>query len=239
MSRSRLDRRHFLAYGGILGVGLTRFSGLALGAVCQTTPSQTEGPFYPVTFPSDSDADLTIVRGRAVAAKGSLVVVSGVVKDTACNPIKGAIVEIWQACANGRYNDDRDTNPLPRDPDFQGWGRVATNERGEYRFTTIKPGAYPTDPNDPNGWIRPPHIHFKVRATAAPTLITQMYFAGEPLNDRDEILNDLRRQVGDDAANVVIVSFTGTGTSAVDPLVGRFDLTVGARLDPRVTPFLD
>jgi protocatechuate 3,4-dioxygenase beta subunit len=152
--------------------------------------------------------------------------------------LPGASVEIWQACANGRYNDSRDPNPAPRDPDFQGWGRVVTDDQGAFRFTTIKPGAYPTDPNDPTGWIRPPHIHFKVRAPGAPVLITQMYFAGEALNDRDEILLDVRRSVGDDAADAVIVAFTGSGTT-VDPFVGHFELTVGARIDPRVTPFLD
>ena len=75
-------------------------------------------------------------------------------------------------------------------------------------------------------------------APGAPVLITQMYFAGEALNDRDEILLDVRRSVGDDAADAVIVAFTGSGTT-VDPFVGHFELTVGARIDPRVTPFLD
>lgn len=233
-----VDRRTLLSYGGLLGAGLVGSSSLARAATCDGTPTQTAGPFYPVVFPTDGDMDLTFIQGHQHSAKGLLVIVEGRIQGTDCNPVAGAIVEIWQATASGRYNDDRDSNPAPRDDDFQGWGRVVTGVDGKFRFKTIKPGAYPTDPSNPTGWIRPPHIHFQVTAPGAPRLVTQQYFAGEPLNDKDEILLDLRHRVGDQVAQAVVTAFTGSGT-ADDPLHGIFDITVGGPGERGVTPFLD
>ena len=70
------------------------------------------------------------------------------------------------------------------DPNFQGYARLTTDKGGNYRFLTIIPGSYPAMAD----WIRPPHIHFKVRAPFNPPVTTQMYFAGHALNDKDLIL---------------------------------------------------
>ena len=150
------------------------------------TPRQTQGPFYPVT-PISNNQDLTRVEGRSARAKGEVVIISGVIQDKNCKPIKNATVEIWQACASGRYNHPSDPNTAPLDPNFKYSGEAITDADGKYSFRTIIPGAYPAADN----WIRPPHVHFKISALGHPGLITQMYFEGDALNSRDEILQAL------------------------------------------------
>jgi protocatechuate 3,4-dioxygenase beta subunit len=103
-------------------------------------------------------------------------------------PVPNALVEIWQACATGKYNHPGDPNPAKLDPNFQYWGKAITDANGKYDFKTIIPGHYPASAN----WERPPHIHYKVHALGFHELTTQLYFAGHPLNDRDLILQDLK-----------------------------------------------
>jgi protocatechuate 3,4-dioxygenase beta subunit len=98
-------------------------------------------------------------------------------------PVAGAVLEVWQANAVGRYAHIGDKNPAPLDPNFQGYARIVTDAEGRYSIKTIKPGAYPT----PSGWMRAPHIHFDITGKVT-RLVTAMYFEGEPLNDQDRIL---------------------------------------------------
>lgn len=171
------------------------------------TPAQTLGPFYPPERPRDSDFDLTRVAGRAGPAKGTAIEVAGRVLETDGRPIAGADVQIWQANAFGRYVHPRDTSSAPLDPDFQGFGAALTGADGAYRFRTIRPAAYAN---------RTPHIHYMIKVHGRPRLVTQMYFAGEPLNERDGVLAGIvdpaRRQA-------VIVPFDGAGR-------GRFDIVM-------------
>jgi protocatechuate 3,4-dioxygenase beta subunit len=153
-------------------------------SVCGITPEQTEGPFYPIADQADKNTDLTKVKGRAVSARGQVCFVGGVVQDEFCKPIKGALVEIWQACDSGKYNHPSDPNPARLDPNFQYWGQAITDKDGRYSFKTIIPGAYPATSN----WMRPPHIHFKVHLRGFEELTTQMYWKGHPLNKGDRIL---------------------------------------------------
>ncbi len=218
-----VNRRQML--GTIAGFAGGMFmSGSALARVCGLTPKQTQGPFYPTRDQRlnalDSDTDLTKIPGRFARAKGQIVVVEGVVQDQNCKPVPGALVEIWQACESGRYNHPNDPNTsVPLDPDFQYWGQMKTNANGEYSFRTIIPGAYPADPSI--GWWRPPHVHVKVACVGYRELVTQMYFKGDPLNERDLILNDL--SAAEQAS--VVVDFQ---PSATEPGVktGRFDISI-------------
>lgn len=155
-------------------------------AACAPTPPETEGPFYPVSFPVDNDNDLTFLNGQSGKAQGEIIRVQGRVRDEACQPVPGALVEIWQACATGRYNHPGDTNSAILDPNFQYWGKALTNEKGEYAFRTVKPGSYPAN----WFWTRPPHIHFTVHSRNHSPLTTQMYFAGEPLNHKDRLFRN-------------------------------------------------
>ena len=188
-------------------------------AVCGLTPPQTEGPFYPVKDQPDEDNDLTQVNGHTQKALGKLVFIIGQVTDQNCAPLPNALVEIWQACASGRYNHPNDTNPAPLDPNFQYWGKCVTDAQGHYRFKTILPGAYPADTN----WMRPPHIHFKVHKLGFHELTTQMYFAGNKFNAADKILQALSPP--EQAKVVVPLEPPPTG---VDPnsRICKFDLSL-------------
>lgn len=182
------SRRNALRVG-LLGVGVTAVT-TAMGQsrnLCALTPAQTEGPFYPVKDQLDKDTDLTTVRGSNGQAKGEVIFIQGVVTDQNCVPVPETLVEIWQACVTGKYNHPNDPNPAPLDPNFQYWGRAVTDTQGVYRFKTIIPGAYPAD----TGWVRPPHIHFKVQKRGYAEMITQLYFDGNALNAKDRILMSL------------------------------------------------
>jgi protocatechuate 3,4-dioxygenase beta subunit len=150
----------------------------------QRTPDQVLGPFYPLTKPLDRGADLTTIPGKPGRAQGQVIHLMGRVLDTKGEPVAGARVEIWQANTHGRYTHPSDSNPAPLDPNFEGFGVQITDHEGRYRFKTIKPDGYPT--HIP-GWKRPPHIHFDVTGKVD-KLVTQMYFDGDPLNDKDRLL---------------------------------------------------
>ncbi len=171
-------------------IGAAALAGATLGAspaaasAQPATARQTEGPFYPTTEQSDRDADLTRVAGREGVATGEIVLVEGRVLDRDGAPIAGAVVDIWQANAAGRYAHERDPNPAPVDPDFQGWAIMTTDASGRYGFKSVRPGAYPAE----DDWRRPPHIHFKVSRRGYREITTQMYFENEPLNDIDRLL---------------------------------------------------
>jgi protocatechuate 3,4-dioxygenase beta subunit len=163
----------------------THYNYLSAQPPIKPTPEQVTGPFYPAMKPPDQDADLTVIQGKPGKAKGQVIHLMGRVLNLKGEPIPGARVEIWQANTYGRYTHPGDTNPAPLDPNFEGYGVQTTDAEGRYRFKTIKPGAYPAA----QGWTRPPHIHFSV-TTKTNHLITQLYFAGEPLNEKDELLTE-------------------------------------------------
>lgn len=183
-----ISRRHVLSMA--VAVGGLAMSGGVSGVLAQAfkrTPLQTLGPFYPVLQPLDQDADLTTIAGKPGRAEGQVIHVMGRVLNLQGQPVQGARVEIWQTNTHGRYNHPSDTNPAPLDPHFEGFAVQTTDVEGRYRFKTIKPAAYPANPN----WMRPPHIHFDVTGKSN-RVITQMYFPGEPLNDKDLLLQEVR-----------------------------------------------
>lgn len=188
-------------------------------SLCQPTPPQTEGPFYPVHEQDDKDNDLTVVRGHAKRATGQVIYIIGQVRDQECRPIAGARVEIWQAAASGRYRHPDDTNTrASHDPDFQHWGIAVTDQEGRYQFKTVKPSPYPAS----LFWTRPAHIHFKVHRKGFPTLTTQMYFAGDPYLDSDRIF----KRIPESARPRVVVQLEPP-TQAMEPdaKMCRFDIT--------------
>jgi len=185
MNRRNLLKLGLASAGGLLALRNAEAQTLACKEAL--TPAQTKGPFYPVVDQLDKDADLVQVQGHSAAAQGQVILVEGIVTDQACAPVAGILVEIWQACESGRYNHPSDPNTAPLDPNFQYWGKAITDAQGKYKFRTILPGAYPADTD----WMRPPHIHFRISGKGYRELITQMYFAGEALNSKDLILQDL------------------------------------------------
>jgi len=172
------------------------------------TPRQTEGPFYPVSLPDDSDFDL-LTQGPRRYTQGQPTWLEGTVTDASGRAVSGAVVEIWQADHQGRYHHPGDGNRA--DPAFQGFGRMTIGADGRYRFRTIRPAPY-------SG--RTPHIHVKVRLGPRELLTTQLYVQGEARNEQDWLWRRL------DAAgrSALTVPFERTG----DSLQARFPIVVAA-----------
>lgn len=183
------------------------------------TLTETSAPrFAPAWYEPHDD----ISKHEGKEAMGERIIVAGRVLDEDGRPVRGAMVEVWQANAAGRYHHARDQHDAPLDPNFLGRGRVFTDENGSYRFTTIRPGAYPWR-NHRNAW-RPVHIHFGLHGAGfAQRLITQMYFPGDPLLALDPIFNS----TADEAArNRLIAKFDLEVTQPEWALGYRFDIVL-------------
>jgi protocatechuate 3,4-dioxygenase beta subunit len=193
------------------------------------TLSEITGP-RPIEIAERANADLSRVGGRR--AIGERIVVTGRVVDEDGHPLPATLIEIWQANAAGRYAHQADAHDAPLDPNFEGVGRVLTDDRGWYKFQTIKPGAYPWR-NHPNAW-RPNHIHFSLFGPAFATrLITQMYFPGDPLLELDPIF----KSVPDAAARARLVArFEIAETIAEVALGYRFDIVLRGNFETPLQP---
>ncbi|MHB8522824.1 MAG: dioxygenase family protein [Limisphaerales bacterium] len=180
----------------------------------QLTPRQTEGPFYPDHLPLDTDNDLLIVNDGITPAVGEVTHLSGRILDRAGQPIRNALVEIWQVDHNGVYLHSRDTHAA-RDKNFQGFGRFLTGTAGEYYFRTIKPVPYPG---------RTPHIHFAIKMKGHEKWTTQGYVKGESRNERDGVYNQIQDP---NARAAVTVDFSPIKDSRSGDLAARFDILMG------------
>ena len=192
------------------------------------TVSELTGPVYGHNPIGKTDNDLTL--HFAEPPQGERIIVAGRVVDEDGRGIPHAMVEIWQANAAGRYRHSRDNHPAPLDPNFLGAGRFLTDGEGNYRFVTIKPGAYPWH-NHPNAW-RPAHIHFSLFGPSLVTrLVTQMYFPNDPLIPHDPIINS----IPDAAARERLVSSLDLSLTQPEWALGyRFEIVLRGR---RATPF--
>ena len=192
------------------------------------TLSEVTGPVYGHDPISETDNDLT--RQHPGEPLGERIVVAGRVLDDNGRPVPDTLVEIWQCNAAGRYLHNTDQHAAPLDPNFSGAGRTRTDAHGNYRFVSIKPGAYPWK-NHSNAW-RPRHIHFSLFGTAFATrLVTQMYFPGDPLFPFDPILNSIPSEK---ARQRLISKFDLSLTEPEWALGYRFDIVLRGREE---TPF--
>ena len=192
---SDASRRTFIKAGmvGGLTAALSELTRAADSTVYRPTPTEIEGPFYPITPQKDKDFDLTRIEGGSGIAQERKIFFEGQVLDTDGQPVENATVDLWQANAAGRYRHPYDSNPAPVDPNFQGWAIVQSGRQGRFYFKTVLPGAYPASGN----WMRPPHIHFRVSKRGYLELVTQMYFEGQELNRSDLLLmrkSEMERQ---------------------------------------------
>jgi protocatechuate 3,4-dioxygenase, beta subunit len=179
------------------------------------TPKQTEGPFYPDKLPLDTDNDLLIINDTITPAVGEVTYLTGRILDAKGDPIKNALVEIWQVDNHGAYIHTKDPHHRDRDEHFQGFGRFLTASKGEYTFRTIKPVLY-------TGRTR--HIHFKVRRKGKELLTTQCYVKGEPQNEKDGIYRSIRDKKARDS---VTIDFAPIPDSKIGELAARFDIVLG------------
>ena len=216
MTSIRLPRRRMIE-AALAGAAVFGVPGVLRAAeALPPTPQQTAGPFYPQSYPADADNDLVRVAGHAEPAKGTVTRVAGHILDRNGKPFAGARVEIWQCDQNGRYHHVQDASAgRPLDDNFQGFGRTVTDAAGGYNFVTIRPVPYPG---------RTPHIHFAVTAPGLPPFTTQMYVEGEPLNERDGLLQSVR----DPAARArLIVKLRPAPELAQNALAADFDIVIG------------
>jgi protocatechuate 3,4-dioxygenase beta subunit len=151
------------------------------------TPPQIEGPFYPYAPPREIDADLVRLGTDDAPALGEVVHLTGAVRSVDGQPYREATVELWQADARGKYRHPAEAAKPARDPRFQGYGRTVTDRTGAFKFRTIRPPAYLIDPA--RNYRRAPHFHIAVSTRGVRRLTTQLYIAGEPLNDSDRWLH--------------------------------------------------
>lgn len=171
----RLSRRQLLwGAAGLAGMPLA----CDADASRRVTADDAKGPFYPASWPADDDFDLSHIAGHPARAQGQLLYVGGRVVNPRGEPVPNALLVVWQANAAGRYAHPGDTSSAPLDPHFHGVARVRTGPDGSYGIKTIQPGPYHP---------RTRHIHFDVQGRSS-RLVTQMYFEGEAMNERDPLL---------------------------------------------------
>ncbi len=212
-------RRHFL--GGIT-LGVTGLSLAGLHSVpglfaqeLMLTPRQGDGPMYPDSLPLDTDNDLLIVNDGITPAVGEITHLSGSILDAKGDPIRNALVEIWQVDNNGVYLHSGSNNSAARDKNFQGFGRFLTGSTGKYYFRTIKPVSYPG---------RTSHIHFAIKMKGREKWATQCFVKGEPQNDSDRVLGRIKDPK---ARESVLVAFAPLKGSSTGELAARFDIVLG------------
>ncbi|HRH96895.1 MAG TPA: protocatechuate 3,4-dioxygenase [Prosthecobacter sp.] len=207
-SRRTLLRSLLLTTGGIITSDI-------YAEALTLTPRATEGPYYPDHLPLDQDNDLTRIIGGKAPSGGIVTEFGGRLLNADGKPLSNHVIELWQADVNGCYiHSNGRQRGKERDPNFQGFGKIETNAKGEYRFRTIKPGLY-------TGRTR--HYHFAVVQSGKRMLTTQLYFAGEPQNERDGILRGIR----DEAQRLsVIREFNPMSTGSQD-LLATWDIVIG------------
>jgi protocatechuate 3,4-dioxygenase beta subunit len=212
------NRRRFISGAAVAaaGIALPAFwdVGGAFAEALSLTPRQMEGPFYPNRLPLDTDNDLIIINDGITPAIGEITHLSGRILDKNGDPLRNALVEIWQVDGNGVYLHTADRH-AQRDANFQGFGRFLTSRDGEYYFRTVKPVPYPG---------RTPHIHFKIKRRGMEEFTTQCYVKGNEQNERDGVFRGIR---GEKARESVLVDFKPLKNSKLGELGARFDIVMG------------
>jgi protocatechuate 3,4-dioxygenase beta subunit len=210
-----LTRRRFLNQLAFAGSAAFAASG-AFAEQLTLTPRQTEGPFYPDKLPLDTDNDLLVVNDAITEAVGEITHLTGRILDAKGDPIRNAVVEIWQCDSTGAYVHSRTANREKRDTNFQGFGRFLTGRDGGYYFRTIKPVAYPG---------RTPHIHYAVKTKGKKDkFTTQCYVKGEPRNEKDGVVRGIRDAKQRES---VIIDFAKVEGSKIGELAAKFDIVMG------------
>ena len=179
------------------------------------TAAQGEGPFYPDKLPLDTDNDLITINDSVTPAVGEVTHLTGRVTDVKGNPIRNAVVKIWQADNNGIYIHSRGGSRAKIDGNFQGFGQFSTDLSGQYYFRCIKPVRYTG---------RTPHIHVAVEQSGKRVLTTQLYVRGEKLNDQDFLF---LKEKDPKARETLLVDFKPLKGSNTGELRANFNIVLG------------
>jgi protocatechuate 3,4-dioxygenase, beta subunit len=209
LSRRTLLRSLLVTTGGVI-------TGDLYAEALVVTPRSTEGPYYPDHLPLDQDNDLTLIIGGTAPAGGTVTEFGGRLLNADGKPVADRTIELWQTDVNGCYLHSKGVQKgKERDPAFQGYGKIVTNEKGEYRFRTIKPGLY-------SG--RTLHWHVAVNEGEKRLLTTQLFIAGVEQNDRDGIL----QRMGTPEQVLSVIREFKPKSSDSEELVGTWDIVLGA-----------
>ena len=217
-----LPRREFIRHTSFAAAAMAGgafFTKPGLFADELLTPRMTEGPFYPDRLPLDTDNDLLILNDSLTPAVGQITHLTGRVIDQTGNPVRNAVVEIWQVDGNGIYLHSKGGDRNKQDQNFQGFGRFTTNMKGEYYFRTVKPVPYPG---------RTPHIHFAVNLKNQRKLVTQMLINGHPQNEKDGLFKQIRDPA---LRKKLLADFKPLEGSKLNELTANFDLVIGLTPD--------
>jgi protocatechuate 3,4-dioxygenase beta subunit len=178
------------------------------------TASQAEGPFYPDELPLDTDNDLLLLNDSITPAVGQISHLTGRILDASGEPIRNAVVEIWQADNTGAYIHTKGRKEQ-MDKNFQGFGRFLTGSAGEYYFRCIKPSKYVG---------RAPHIHFAIKKNGQRLLTTQLYVKGDPQNEKDFLFKEAKTP---QAKATLVTDFTPIPGLKTGELQAKWDVIVG------------
>jgi protocatechuate 3,4-dioxygenase beta subunit len=178
------------------------------------TANQAEGPFYPDRMPLDTDNDLLLLNDAITPAVGEVTHLTGRILDLSGNPIRNAVVEIWQADQTGSYIHTKGRKEK-MDKNFQGFGRFLTGSTGEYYFRCIKPTKYVG---------RAPHIHYAIKKNGKRILTTQLYVKGDPQNEKDFLFKEAKTAK---AKATLVTDFKPIAESKTGELAANWDLIVG------------
>jgi protocatechuate 3,4-dioxygenase beta subunit len=196
------------------------------------TLSEMTGPTGLVERLGAGELDLSHAVSGGPRAIGQLMTLSGRITDEDGRPLAGAVIEIWQANACGKYVHKLDRYNAPLDPNFIGQGRMVTDAEGAFNVITIKPGCYPVLESD---WWRAPHIHFSIFGPSwMNRYVTQIFFPGEPLNQTDLLLNGVADEEARD--RLILKSSEPVGADRWTAIGYRLDLVLRGK---RATPALD
>jgi protocatechuate 3,4-dioxygenase beta subunit len=213
MHSENVRRRRFLKALGLGGGVLFTRPGLFAQTLVQT-PAQTIGPYYPDRMPLDQDNDLLVINDAITPAVGEVTWLSGRILGRNGQPLRNALIEIWQADVNGAYIHTQSPR-TNRDANFQGYGKFLTGSTGQYLFRTVKPGLYPG---------RTRHVHAQITSATGEKLVSQLYVQGDPLNANDGVLNGIRDQA---QRNSVIVPWAPIPDSLSGELAANWDIVFG------------
>jgi protocatechuate 3,4-dioxygenase beta subunit len=214
----QLNRRDVLRHLTIGAMALQTIPGL-FAQVLTETARMGEGPFYPDKLPLDTDNDLLVITNSITPAVGEITHVSGRLLSDSGEPVRNALIEIWQVDNRGSYIHKDGENTGGRDSHFQGYGRFLTDSRGQYYFRTIKPVAYTLQ-----GQFRAPHIHFIVGRNGRRVLTTQMMVKGHEANSRDFVLAAAKDP---SSLDTILVDFKAMAGSTIGELTANFDIVLG------------
>lgn len=216
MSSSPFDRRAFL---GTLAFGATAIA--ARGAFADEltrTPTTNEGPFFPNKLPLDTDNDLLLINDKISPAVGEVTHLGGRLLDARGEPLRNAVIEIWQCDKDGTYLKQHTRDGEKFDPNFQGYGRFLTSSTGEYYFRTIKPVPYQGRPAA--------HIHARVWKGEKKLLTTECFIKGFANNERDGQFKQIRAR-DPRGHETLCLDFLPLKGSKIGELAARWDIVLG------------